>query len=109
MIKLIPDPTFKARVPFSVPGSDTPAVIEIEFAHKSPPVLAAWWEAGKGQTVAQAMADVIKGWSGVVDESGAEVPYDADALARFLGNSATRSAELLRAYFRELTESRLKN
>lgn len=109
MIRLVPHPTFKARVPFSVPGEDAPAVIEIEFAHKAPGVLAAWWETVKGKPIAEGMADIVKGWAGVVDAAGAEVPYTADALAQFIGNSSTRGEELLRAYLRELTESRLKN
>lgn len=109
MIKLIPDPTFKAQVPFTVAGTDVPAVIEIEFAYKSPPVLAAWWEACKEQPIATGMADVIKGWTGVVDESGADVPYSPEGLSRFIGSSSTRGGELLRAYFKNLTESRLKN
>ena len=109
MIKLIPNPTFKARVPFSIPGEEQPAVIEIEFAHRAPPALVAWWQSAKDRPVAEAMADVVKGWTGVIDESGAEVPYSADTLAQFIGNSSTRGQELLRAYLRELTESRLKN
>ena len=109
MIKLVPSPTFKARVPFTVAGEDTPAVIEIEFAYKSPPALAAWWAACKEHPINIGMADVIKGWVGVVDDTGAEVAYSPDALTQFIGNSSTRGEELLRAYFKNLTESRLKN
>jgi hypothetical protein len=109
MIKLVPDPTFKAQVPFTVPGATEPAIIEIEFAHRSPVALDAWWQSAKGRPVATGMVEVIKGWSGVVDETGAEVPYSPAALAQFIGNSSTRGEELLRAYLKELTESRLKN
>lgn len=109
MIRLVPHPTFKARVPFTIPGEEAPALIEIEFAHKAPTVLAAWWGAAKGKPVAEGMADIVKGWTGVVDAAGAEVPYTADALAQFIGNSATRGEELLHAYLKELTQSRLKN
>ena len=80
---------------------------EVIEAHENP--LAAWWEASKAQPVAIGMADTIKGWSGVVDDTGADVEYSAEALQRFIGNSHTRGQELLRAYLRELTESRLKN
>ena len=109
MIRLVPNPTFRASVPFTQPGDVAPAIIEIEFAHRSPAALAAWWEASKAQPVAIGMADTIKGWSGVVDDTGADVEYSAEALQRFIGNSHTRGQELLRAYLRELTESRLKN
>jgi hypothetical protein len=109
MIKLIPNPTFKARVPFTVPGADEPAVIEIEFAHRAPAALAAWWSASQELPAARAFADIVLSWSGVIDESGAEVACTPETLAQFLAGSATRGQELLRAYLRELTESRLKN
>lgn len=33
-IKLIPDPTFKAKVPFHVPGQADPTEVEFEFRHR---------------------------------------------------------------------------
>jgi hypothetical protein len=108
MIKLIPSPTFKSRVKFTQPGSDD-ALVEFEFRHKAPAALSAWWSGAAEKPVAEAMADVILGWSGVIDEQGNEIPFSSDMLAVFLAGHATRGRELFAAYLRELTESRQKN
>lgn len=108
MIRLVPHPTFKARVRFTQPGADD-ALIDIEFRHKAPTVLADWIKDSGSRPVADALSEVIVGWSGVVDENGTEVPFSRDTLALFLASHATRSAELFSAYWKELTESRQKN
>lgn len=109
MIRLIPNPTFKARVKFTVPGDAACALVDVEFRHKSPAALAAWWQTAQERPVAEALAEVIVGWSGVIDETGTDVPFGGDALAAFLAGHGPRSGELLTAYLTELTESRAKN
>jgi hypothetical protein len=108
MIRLIPHPTFKARVKFTQPGAED-ALVEFEFRHKPPAALAAWWQAAQDKPMAAALAEVIVGWTGVIDEAGAEVPFAVDPLAAFIAGHAPRASELLGAYLRELTESRQKN
>lgn len=108
MIRLTPTPTFKARVRFTQPGADD-AIVEFEFRHKAPQALSAWLEASRERPVADALAEAIVGWSGVIDESGADVPFSVDALAAFCAGHSPRAAELLAGYLRELTESRQKN
>lgn len=108
MIRLIPNPTFKARVKFTQPGADD-AQAEFEFRHKSPVALLAWWQAAQERPVPEALADVVIGWKGVIDENGDEVPYTPDGLAAFIAAHTTRTDELLTAYLREMTESRQKN
>ncbi len=108
MIKLIPNPVFKSRVKFTQPGADD-ALVEFEFRHKAPAAFQAWWAAAADKPVAEALAEVIVGWSGVIDETGADVPFAADTLAVFLAGHGPRGRELMAAYFRELLESRQKN
>jgi hypothetical protein len=108
MIRLIPNPTFKARVRFTQPGCDD-AFVDFEFRHKAPAALTAWWEAARERPLAAALADVIVGWAGVIDEAGADVPFTADALAAFIAGHLPRGGELLAAYLREMMESRQKN
>lgn len=108
-IRIIPNPTFRARVAFTVPGEPN-ATVEFSFRHKSPKALAAWHAAFAEKTPAEALSEVIERWvSGVVDDQGDEVPYTPDTLALFLGAHAPRAEELLEAYLREVFESRLKN
>lgn len=108
MIRLIPNPTFKARVRFTQPGADD-ALVEFEFRHKAPAALADWWAAASARPVHEALAEVIVGWSGVHDDQGNDVGFSAEVLAVFLAGHAPRGRELLSAYLRELTESRQKN
>jgi len=108
MIRLIPNPTFKARVRFTQPGAED-ALVEFEFRHKAPAALAAWVSASADKSAHAAMDEVIVGWSGIIDESGNEVPYSVDSLMAFLAAYTPRSKELFAAYWRELTESRQKN
>lgn len=109
MIRIVPCPTFKAPVEFTDPGAAEPAVIDVEFRHKAPAALAAWWESAQARPVAEALGEVVVGWSGVIDDTGADVPYSADALKRFLEAHGPRGRELFRAYVAALTESRTKN
>ena len=108
MIRIVPHPVFKARVRFTQPGAED-ALVDFDFRHKAPAALADWWAAAAERPVADALAEVIVGWSGVIDETGAEVAFCADALAMFLAGHAPRGRELLAAYLREMTESRQKN
>lgn len=108
MIRLIPNPTFKARVRFTQPGSED-ALVDFEFRHQAPAALQAWFATSKDRSFVEALGDVVIGWSGVIDETGADVPYSADALAAFIAAHTPRATELLGAYLRELTESRQKN
>ncbi len=108
MIRLIPNPTFKARVKFTQPGAED-ALVEFEFRHKTPAGFQAWWAAAAEKPVSDALAEIIIGWSGVIDEAGNDMPFTADALAMFLAGHGPRGRELMAAYFRELLESRQKN
>lgn len=109
MIRIVPAPTFKVAVSFTEPGAVEPAVIDMEFRHKAPTALAAWWQSAQERPVATALAEVVVGWSGVIDDTGADVAFSAETLARFLEGHGPRALELFRAYVAALTESRLKN
>ena len=109
-IRIVPSPTFSARVPFTVPGESEPAWIDFEFRHKAPEALRAWLESRGDRSVSEALSDVVVRWKGgVIDEDGSEVVYSPAALSVFLSSHAPRAQELARAYIAEITESRLKN
>jgi len=108
MIRLIPNPTFKARVRFTQPGADD-ALVEFEFRHKGPAALSDWWASAVDRPASESLAEVIIGWSGVHDELGNEVAFSSNALMVFIASHTPRGRELLATYLRELTESRQKN
>lgn len=109
MIRLIPAPTFKAAVGFTVAGAEELATVDVEFKHKAPEALAAWWASASERPVAEALLEVVAGWSGVIDDTGNDVAFSADNLTRFLSAHGPRPRELLAAYLKALTESRQKN
>lgn len=103
MFKLQPNPTFKSKVALSVPGSDKQATIEVEFKHLSRPKIKSFFEGLEGKTDAEALAEIMLGWSGP-DEA-----YCVDALQALLDNYPASAGELFDAYRRDLMESRRKN
>ena len=103
MFKITPKPTFRATVPLSVPGSDKPAAIGVDFRHLSKSALRDYFAGLEGKSDAEALAEVITGWEGV------DVPFSADALAQLLDNYPAAAGELFEAFRRELLEARAKN
>ncbi len=53
---------------------------------------------GSADVDAQLLANVVTGWSGVVDDSGAPVPFGTDSLAQLIGQQNARGA-IISAYF----------
>ena len=107
MFKLTPNPTFWATVSLSVPGSDAPAPIEIEFRHHGQKALAALFRK-EGATDLDLLPVLINGWRGVEGESG-DLKYSLEAIATLLDNYPAAGVEIFTAYRRELMESRIKN
>lgn len=109
MFRLNPSPTFKASVPVSVPGMDKPLEIAVEFRHKTATGLQEWMRRAVDRTDAQNLDEVIAGWSGVMGDDGAQVPYTLTALSTLLENYPAAKWEMLVAYKAELTEAKRKN
>jgi hypothetical protein len=109
MFKLTPKPTFEVPVQLTVPGQPEPETVRIVFNHKTAEGIATWYAKHVEATAKEGLLEVIVSWSGVVDEEGREVPFSGEALDRLLHGYSTAAAEIMRAYVRGLTESRVKN
>jgi len=99
MLKLQPDPTFRAKVGIPVPGGAT-TEIEVECKHLTKDVLEPKL---KELTDDQFAAEVVVGWSGV-DEA-----FSAEGLAFLLNRYSGAAREIVLAYLRELTGARSGN
>lgn len=109
-IRIVPAPTFRAQIPFTVAGSADPAYVDFEFRHKSPEQLALWLTTMGDRPAATALAEIVVTWhSGVIDEAGGDVLYSAAALKLFVESHGPRGQEMVRGYLTELTQSRQKN
>ena len=103
MFKLQPNPTFKARVPITIPGQPKPADVEMEFKHLSREAVKTYFEQLPGKTDAEALDEIVVGWSGV------DQAYSTEALAVLLDNYPSAAASIFETFRRELFEARAKN
>lgn len=103
MFKLQPKPTFKARVPITLPGETRAAEIEVEFKHLSVEQVREFFEGLVGKTDAQALGEIVVGWSGV------DQAFSPEALDTLLNNFPSASGSFFDIFRRELLEGRRKN
>ncbi|PIQ26130.1 hypothetical protein COW64_12355 [bacterium (Candidatus Blackallbacteria) CG18_big_fil_WC_8_21_14_2_50_49_26] len=109
MIRLVPDPTFETVVRMTVPGQCEPAEVPMTFRHMTAKQAADWFAASKEKPSAEALADIVCGWCGVMGEDGAELPFTPESLAALVKNYQPAAREIVRAWQLGLTESRVKN
>lgn len=107
--RIVPSPTFRVKVPLTVPGAAGPGVVEIEYRHKGREAYAAWWDSIGARGDAEVLDEVIAGWTDVIDDRGEPVAYAIDALRLLLDRFPAAGMEILAAYKRALWESREKN
>lgn len=104
MLKLIPNPTFKAKVDIPTPGGEA-ASVAFEFKHRSKEELDAflaaehWKTAGEVQTV----MEFVVGWDGV------DTPFSAEALDTMFKHYQKAAGAITTKYLAELGPARLGN
>jgi hypothetical protein len=103
MFKLQPNPTFKSKVGISIAGALRPADIEVEFKYLSKEKVREYFDRLQGKTDAEALAEIIVGWSGV-DEAYSDV-----ALEMLVDNYPAAAADLFETFRKELLEAKRKN
>lgn len=110
MLKINPAPTFEFDAQITVPGAEQLATVRITARHKSRDGLQVWIDSAKGSTGdVEFLGGVIAGWSGVLSDTGDELPYSPDALGKMLQGYPAAGHELFTQYLAALTESRRKN
>lgn len=105
MLKLKPNPTFKAKVEIHVPGESTPAEVKVEFKHKTKDELEAFFTGpeAKGRSDVDTVLSIACGWEGV------DAPFDAENLATFFANYHGAARAIVVAYTEEITAARRGN
>ncbi len=109
MIKINQNPTFKAKVKITMPGADAPGVLDVTYRHKGVKALSDWWAVAALKPLHEALGDIVESIQGLHNESGDPVAYGDAVLLQFLDQYHAAGAEILNAYFKELTEARVKN
>ena len=100
MLKLKPDPTFKAVVNIPVPGGDACPVV-FEFKHKTRDELAAWLQAPISDD-AEGILSIACGWE-------LAEPFDAENVTILVQNYIGCGGVVARRYVEEITKARLGN
>lgn len=104
-----PPATFVAEAKFTVPGTTELAAFDAEWRYKSKEDLQAWIKTRDGVDHLDSLAEVMAGWSGVVDTDDQPLPFSRKALAGLLNTYPAAGRDLVGAYIGALFESRLGN
>jgi hypothetical protein len=109
MIKLIPNPTFEQTVKLTVPDLLEPVEVFMTFKYMTAAACAEWFKSSNDKPVAEAIAEIITGWSCVMNEEGKAAEYSKETLQQLLMAYQPAALEIVRAWQQGLTESRVKN
>lgn len=110
MFKIIANPTFTCAVNLSVPGTDTPATLQVTFKHKTARQLSAWLVSSVKRTDdASYLEEVVQDIAPLADANGQPLAYSRDALAQLLDQFPASGPELVMAYRKQLADARAKN
>jgi len=103
MFKLDPNPTFPAVVPVSMPDG-TSQDLAVTFNHKTKSAVQAFLNGGPDRSNADLVAEMVASVEGKPEGKS-----DAEFMAALIENYPAATADILRVYLRQLTESRVKN
>ena len=101
-IKLEADPTFKAQVAIPVPGSESPALVEFTFKHRTRTEVLAWLDAAKDADDVQSVMDCVAAWE--MDDA-----LTAENVKRLCENYMGAGNAIVATYLNELRGARTKN
>lgn len=102
MLKLQPNPTFKAPVSIGIPG-EAPEKITVEFKYLTKTQVSDWYARCAGRDDVESLAEIIVGWEAV------EVPYSRDALSKVLETYPGSARDFFRDFNKAVFEAARKN
>lgn len=105
MLKLQPNPTFRAKVGIPVPGQDKPVEITCVFAHMCRDEFKAFVspEAAASRSDEESLQRILRGWEGV------DVEFSAAAVAMLCQQYHGAPYAISSVFVAELTKARLGN
>lgn len=99
--KLVPNPTFKAKVEIPVAGGDS-IPVEFTFKHRTKKEVEEFIDTRKGKTDLESFLYMVEGWE-------LEQPFDEEAADLLLQNYIGAGAATFRVFLDELVKTRAKN
>lgn len=100
-LKLVANPTFKAKVGIPVAGSD-PVDMEFTFKHRTKAALDEFKKSSIGKSDAESLMDIIGGWD-------FEEEFTAENVASMMQNYQGSALAIYRVYCDQLEQVKLKN
>jgi hypothetical protein len=99
MLKLEPNPTFKA--PVVIPTPDGDMTLEVEFKHMTRAQFDAYLKAEteKKRPDEEAICEFVVGWSGI------DAAFSTEALAKLVQNYHASATRMFRVYIEKLTQA----
>src|SRR5690606_16773986 len=95
-------PTFWSKVPVGIPGVEKPAMLNIEFKHKTRDELKDFCLKLKEREDAESLKEIVVGWKDVDEE------YSHDTLDTLLDNFPSASLSMIETYIKEAVEAKGK-
>lgn len=103
MLKINPAPEFKVEVKLTEPGKTDTTTIGITFRYKNRDEMIDFGSRTQDKPIAEALAEIVSGWTGI------DVDCTAENIALLVKNYLPSGMEILNAYYREMSASRVKN
>lgn len=100
-LRLIPDPTFSAKVGIPVAGGE-PADVQFTFKHRTRAALLAWTEECKDKPDPDVVLDMVSGWD--LDDA-----FTPENVAKLCDNYPGAGTAIYVAYLGEIRGARAKN
>lgn len=100
-LKLIAEPTFKAKAGIPVPGGE-PAMVEFTFKHRTRDQVLAWFESSKDDGDVATVQAVATAWD--LDDA-----FTAENIERLCQNYTGAGFAIVQTYLDELRGARTKN
>ena len=101
-LKLVADPTFKARVGIPLAGNDEEAFVELTFRHRSKADLSKFTEDMKGMEDTEVFMAMVTAWD-------LEDPFTTENVKLLMENYIGSGLATFRVYLDQLTKTKLGN
>lgn len=100
-LKLVAEPTFKAKVGIPVIGAD-PVQVEMTFKHRTRTALQEWLKSRDGKTEVEVFMDFVQGWD-------LEDAFNKENALLLVENYHGAALVALQAYVEQLSQAKLGN
>ena len=108
MLTLKANPTFRCKVSIPIPG-DAPVAVDFVMKHRRKQEMRDFLGSVAARDDIDVVSDIVSGWSGMADESGAAIEFSRANLERLIEEFPAAGPAITRSYIEELAGGKLGN